>query len=130
MKAILTCLTLLAVLASCDSNDSTTKYSYSFNDDGEIKREMIAKNAQNDVEIEMEGTASFNAEGTVITGLTKNGHINYRNKDIKLMAIHTANGVTVDIKKNGRTISLTSDTGKEIMAEAIRDIKKLQDKYK
>lgn len=130
MKAIITCLVLLAVLASCDSNDSRIKYSYSFNDDGDIKREMITKNAQNDIEIEMEGNASFNADGTAITGLTKNGRINYRNKDITLTAAQTKNNISIAITKNGRTISETSDTGKEITAEAIRDIKKLQDKYK
>jgi hypothetical protein len=130
MKNIIAVLALLAVLVSCNSNDSNIKYSYSINGDGEIKREMVAKNATTDIEIEMVGMAAFNAEGTIITGLTPGGYINYRNKNAQLNAVPSKNGVTVTIEESSRKISATSDTGKEILKEAIINIKKLQQKNK
>lgn len=130
MKNIIATLILFVLLVSCNSNDSNIKYSYSFNSDGEIKREMSAKNATTDMEIEMEGTAGFNAEGTLITGLTPGGSINYRNKKTELTVVPYKDSVKLTIEENGREISATSDTGKEVIAEAIRQIKKLQKKYK
>ena len=130
MKTILSLLSLFILLISCDSNDSETKYSYSFNNDGEITREMYVKNASHEIEIEMRGTASFNAGRTEIIGLTPEGNINYRNKDTELTAVPHKDGVKLRIEENGREISATSDTGKDIIKEAIRHIKKLQEKYK
>ena len=121
---------MLIMLASCNSNDSNIKYSFSLNSDGEIKREMLAKNANTDIEIEMVGTAAFNADGTLITTLTPGGYINYRNKKIHLNVIPSKNATTVTIEESSRKISATSDTGKEILKEAIINIKKLQQKNK
>jgi len=130
MKNIITVLAMLIMLASCNSNDSNIKYSFSLNSDGEIKREMLAKNANTDIEIEMVGTAAFNADGTLITTLTPGGYINYRNKKIHLNVIPSKNATTVTIEESSRKISATSDTGKEILKEAIINIKKLQQKNK
>lgn len=129
MKTILTVLAIL-LLVSCDSNDSNVKYSYSFNSDGEIKREMTVKNKLNDIEIEMEGNASFDKNDSTITAITPGGIINYRNKKAELKAITSKNGLTVTIEENGIKVSNTSDRGKEIQTEAIRYIKNLQKKYK
>lgn len=130
MKNIIAVLALLAVFVSCNSNDSNIKYSFSLNGDGEIKREMVAKNATTDIEIEMVGTAGFNAKGSLITTLTPGGYINYRDKNTQLNAVPSKNGVTVTIEESSRKISTTSDTGKEILKEAIINIKKLQQKNK
>lgn len=130
MKTIIPILLLFAALASCNSNDSNIKYSYSYNSDGEIKREMVLKNSLNDIEIEMEGNAAFNQDATEITSLTTGGYINYRNKNIEVKATPTKDAVAITIEENGRKVSTTSDTGKEIVTEAIRNIKKLQQKQK
>jgi hypothetical protein len=130
MKTTIVMLALFALLVSCNSNDSNSKYSYSFNSDGELKREMVVKNNTTDIEIKMEGTAGFTTDETAITKLTPGGSINYRNKNTELTAIPTKEGVTITIEENGRTISTTSDTGKEIVTKAIRHIKKLQNKNK
>jgi hypothetical protein len=130
MKNIILAVFLILVLVSCNSNDSHIKYSYSFTKEGDIKREMITKNATSDIEIKMEGTASFTADGTNFKGLTKGGFIEYRNKETELKVSYKNNGLAITIEQNGRKISNTSDTVKEIIAEAIRDIKKVQEKYK
>jgi hypothetical protein len=130
MKKIIVALVMMASIVSCNSSDSKVKYSYSYNNDGKVKREMIQKNSQSDIEINMEGNATFSANETTITALSEKGFINYRNKDIKLNAVNDKKKVIITIKKNGTKISNTSDTGKEILTEAIREIKKLQGKYK
>lgn len=130
MKNIVAILVMVVLLASCDSNDNQIKYSYSFDSDGEIKREMSAKNATTDIEVEMVGSATFSPDNTMITGLTPGGYINYRNENRELTVEPGKDGVKVTIEENGRAVSKVSDTGKEIIAEAIRHIKKLQDKYK
>lgn len=130
MKNTIAALAMLAVLASCNSNDSNIKYSYSYNSEGEIKREMVIKNTTTDIEIEMEGNATFNPQGTLIIALTPGGTINYRNKNTVLKGIPSKDGVTITIEENGNKVSNTSDTGKEIIEEAIRNIKKLQQKHK
>ncbi len=130
MKNIILAVLLTIALASCNSNDSHVKYSYSFTKEGDIKREMITKNATSDIEIKMEGTASFTSDGTSLTGLTKGGYIQYRNKETQMKVTSDEKGFTVTIQQNDRKISNTSDTGKEVIAEAIRYIKKLQEKYK
>lgn len=130
MKKVIAILCLLIVFAACNSNDSNIKYSYSYNSEGEIKREMVVKNSLNDIEIEMEGNATFNSDGTEITGLTPKGFINYRNKKTEVKVIPSKEAVTITIEENGRPLSNTSDTGKELITEAIRNIKKLQQKQK
>jgi hypothetical protein len=130
MKTTIAVLVLFALLVSCNSNDSNSKYSYSFNSDGELKREMVVKNNTTDIEIKMEGTASFNADGTAITKLTPGGTINYRNKKTELNVTPLKDSLTITIEENGRNISNTSDTGKEIIVEAISHIKNLQNKHK
>ena len=130
MKKIIVALVMMASIVSCNSSDSKVKYSYSYNNDGKVKREMIQKNSQSDIEINMEGNATFSANKTTITALSEKGFINYRNKDIKLSAVNDKKRVIITIEKNGTKISNTSDTGKEILTEAIREIKKLQEKYK
>lgn len=130
MKTIIVAALLFAALVSCESNDSNIKYSYSYNSDGEIKREMVVKNSLNDIEIEMEGNAAFNHDGTEITSLTPGGYINYRNKNTEVSITPSKGAVKIIIEENGRKISYTSDTGKEIITEAIRNIKKLQQKQK
>ncbi|MHA3788084.1 hypothetical protein ACX0HA_07730 [Flavobacterium hauense] len=129
MKTILAIVTVI-LFVSCNSNDSNIKYSYSYNSEGEIKREMVLKNALNDIEIQMEGNATFNTEGTTITTLTPGGSINYRNKKTEVRVTPAKNGVTVLIEENGNILSNTSDTGKEIITEVIRNVKKLQQKQK
>lgn len=91
---------------------------------------MIVKNSLNDIEIEMEGNAQFNPQGTEITALTPGGYINYRNKNTEVKVTPSKDAVTIVIEQNGRKISKTSDTGKEILTEAIRNIKKLLQKQK
>lgn len=130
MKNIIAVLAILIILVSCNSNDSNIKYSFSLNSDGEVKREMVAKNANTDIEIEMVGTAAFKADGTLITKLTPGGYINYRNKKAHITVVPSKNGTTVTIEESDRKISATSDTGKEILKEAIINIKKLQQKNK
>ncbi|MFD2601097.1 hypothetical protein [Flavobacterium suzhouense] len=130
MKTITVMLLMLLMIVSCNSNDSNVKYSYSYNSDGVIKREMIVKNNKNDIEIEMNGNATFNNDETAITQLTPGGSINYRNKDTKLIATSSKEGIKINIEKNNSKISGTSDTGKEIIKEAIIHIKKLQQKHK
>ncbi|RDI11197.1 hypothetical protein [Flavobacterium sp. AG291] len=130
MKTITTTLLVLLMIVSCNSNDSNVKYSYSYNSDGVIKREMTVKNNKNDIDIEMKGNATFNDDETAITQLTPGGSINYRNKDTKLTAASSKEGIKISIEKNNSKISATSDTGKEIIKEAITHIKKLQQKHK
>lgn len=130
MKNLIAALAMLAVLASCNSNDSNIKYSYSYNSEGGIKREMVIKNTVTDIEIEIEGNATFNPDGTLITGLTPGGSISYRNKNTVLKGVPAKDGVTITIEENGNKVSNTSDTGKEIIEEAIRNLKKLQQKHK
>lgn len=131
MKKLLSAIALLAFLLSCNSADSEIKYKYSTNGNGVLKREMRIKNSLNDIEIKMEGTASFNTEGDMITALSDEGYIQYKNKEVTLAAsVSEDNKVTVAIEKNGNKITNSSDTGKEITTEAIRHIKSLQSKYK
>lgn len=131
MRTLLSAIVLLALLVSCNGADSETKYKYSVNGSGSLKREMRIKNSMNDIEIKMEGNASFNREGNEIKALTDEGYIKYRNKEVTLEAeVSENNKVMVTIEKNGSRITNTSDTGKEITAEAIRHIKSLQSKYK
>lgn len=131
MKKIIITLLLITVLISCNTEDSKIKYSYSVNDEGMVRREMIAKNTLTDTEIEMEGNASFSADGTAITGITAGGFINYRDKEKELKIINNNGGTIVTtININDRKISLTSDTGREIMADAARQVKKLQNRNK
>lgn len=131
MKKIIITLLLITVLVSCNTEDSKIKYSYSVNDEGMVRREMIAKNTLTDTEIEMEGNASFSADGTAITGITAGGFINYRDKEKELKIINNNTGtITTTININDRKISLTSDTGREIMADAARQVKKLQNRNK
>ncbi|PZR23457.1 MAG: hypothetical protein DI539_03275 [Flavobacterium psychrophilum] len=130
MKTLIATTLLLLMLVSCKSNDSNIKYSYSFDSDGTIKREMQVRNSINDIEITMEGNAAFNTEETLITGLTPGGNINYRNKKSKLNAVPSKDGVTISLEQNGKQVSNTSDSGKEIIKEAIIHIKKLQQKHK
>lgn len=131
MKKIIITLLLITVLISCNTEDSKIKYSYSVNDKGMVRREMIAKNTLTDTEIEMEGNASFSADGTAINGITAGGFINYRDKEKELKIINNNKGtIATSISINDRKISLTSDTGKEIMADAARQVKKLQNRNK
>lgn len=131
MKKISIIATLCVLLFSCsNSNDSNTKYSYSVNHNGEVHREMVLKNKLSDIEIKMEGNAVFDKNDSVISSITADGKIDYRNGNIKVKMEPSKNGVTLKIEENGNKISPTSDTGKEIMTEAIRHIKKLQHKNK
>lgn len=127
MKKILLLATFIALLTACDKGKSQTHYSYS-SDDGEFpKRELKIKNAANDIEIEMKGAATFNKELTTITSIKQGGYIKYRNADTTLNAKQESN-LVIAIECKGKTISNTSYTGKEIIAEAAREVKKLQDK--
>lgn len=130
MKKIIVTLLLFAGLVSCNTEDSKIKYSYTVNNEGMVRREMTAKNAMTDTEIEMEGDASFSSDGSTITNITTGGFINYRDKEKELKIINKDGKITTTININNRTISLTSDTGKEIMADAARQVKKLQNKQK
>lgn len=130
MKKILLTLLVLLSLVSCNTEDSKIKYSYSVNSEGMVRREMAIKNPSTDTQIEMEGDASFSADGTSITGITTGGFINYRDKEKELKLTNKDGNVTINTTINGRKISLTSDTGKEIMADAARQVKKLQNKQK
>lgn len=131
MRALFSAIVLFALLISCNGTDSETKYKYSVNGDGRLKREMRIKNSLNDIEIKMEGNASFNTEGNAITALSDEGYIQYRNKEVTLAAsVSEDNKVIIAIEKNGNKITNSSDTGKEITTEAIRHIKSLQSKYK
>jgi hypothetical protein len=130
MKKIIVTLLLMAGIISCNTVDSKIKYSYSVNDEGMVRREMAAKNTLTDTEIEMEGNASFSADGTTITGITPGGFINFRDKKKELKIINTEGSIATHINISDRKISLTSDTGKEIMADAARQVKKLQARQK
>lgn len=130
MKKIIVTLLLMAGIVSCNTVDSKIKYSYSVNDEGMVRREMAAKNTLTDTEIEMEGNASFSADGTTITGITSGGFINFRDKKKELKIINTEGSIVTHINISDRKISLTSDTGKEIMADAARQVKKLQARQK
>lgn len=130
MKNIIVTLLLLVSMVSCNTEDSKIKYSYSVNSQGMVRREMIARNAMTDTEIEMEGKAVFSADGNTITGITTGGFINYRDKEKELKITSSDGKIVTNININDRKISLTSDTGKEIMADAARQVKKLQNKHK
>lgn len=130
MKNIILTLLLLIGLASCNSEDSKLKYSYSVNSDGMIRREMKVKNPVSDIEIEMEGEATFNTDKTAITGITKDGYIKYRDRKKELEITNENGKAVVSLQENGQTISVTSDTGKELIADAARQVNKLQNKKK
>lgn len=130
MKKIIVTLLLMPGIISCNTVDSKIKYSYSVNDEGMVRREMTAKNTLTDTEIEMEGTASFSADGNTITGITSGGFINFRDKKKELKIINNEGSIATHINISDRKISLTSDTGKEIMADAARQVKKLQARQK
>lgn len=130
MKNIIVTLLLLASMVSCNTEDSKIKHSYSVNSQGMVRREMIARNAMTDTEIEMEGKAAFSPDGNTITGITTGGFINYRDKEKELKITSSDGKIVTNININDRKISLTSDTGKEIMADAARQVKKLQNKHK
>lgn len=130
MKNIILTLLLLIGLVSCNSEDSKLKYSYSVNSDGMIRREMKVKNPVSDVEIEMEGEATFNTDKTAITGITKGGYIKYRDRKKELEITNENGKAVVSLQENGQTISVTSDTGKELIADAARQVNKLQNKKK
>ncbi|MNK16462.1 hypothetical protein D3C87_346280 [compost metagenome] len=130
MKNIILTLLLLIGLVSCNSEDSKLKYSYSVNSDGMIRREMKVKNPVSDIEIEMEGEATFNTDKTAITGITKDGYIKYRDRKKELEIINENGKAVVSLQENGQSISVTSDTGKELIADAARQVNKLQNKKK
>lgn len=130
MKNIILILLLLTGLVSCNSEDSKVKYSFSVSGDGMIKREMKIKNPVSDIEIEMEGEATFTADKTEITGITKGGYIKYRDRKKELEVTNDDNKTVVNMQINGQPISATSDTGKELIADAARQVNKLQNKNK
>ena len=134
MKNIFIALLVTASLVSCNTSGSESKYPYTYthtvNSNGSVKRILVVKNPFNDIEVEMEGTAAFNDDGTAITSLSPDGYIKYRNKDSKL-SITAYNGkIIMTVENNGKKIPLTSDTGKEVIADAVKQVKKLQEKHK
>jgi len=130
MKNIILTLLLLIGLVSCNSEDSKLKYSYSVNSDSMIRREMKVKNPVSDIEIEMEGEATFNFDKTAITGITKDGYIKYRDRKKELEITNENGKAVVSLQENEQSISVTSDTGKELIADAARQVNKLQNKKK
>lgn len=130
MKNIILTLLVLFSLASCNSEDSKLKYSYSVNSDGMIRREMKVKNPVSDIEIEMEGEATFTADKTLITGIAKGGFIKYRDRKKELEITNNNGKTVVALKENGQALSATSDTGKELITDAARQVNKLQNKNK
>lgn len=130
MKNIIYTLLAVITLASCNTERKMSRYSYTVQDNGIIEREMKIDNRFTDIEIKMKGTATFDAEGTTITALSPGGYVEYKNDRSEMKAIKNGSTVNISIYKKGRQLSLSSEEGKQILTEAIKQVKNLQDKHK
>jgi|GEM_PF-1782628 len=123
MKKIVIAFIVTAALVSCN-------YNYSVDEDGKGNqlKKMSVKSPMTDVQLEISGDIQFNEQGTKITHISPGGFLKYYEDGKELKAENENGKITVTVYNKDGEISSGSEQGKQLLAEAIEEARKLQNK--
>jgi hypothetical protein len=122
MKKIILFLLFAAGLVSCHSN-------FTMDEDGKGNKykKVSVKSPFSDMQLEVSGLITFNADETAITGISPNGYIKYYDSGREL---EIKDNLAMTLYNNEKELTADSKEGKDLIADAIEETIKLQEKYK